>query len=237
MNSCAVLCLPVMPPPGKIKFLSTEPNSVVLSWECPKGLTGPTSFRVEWSASRKKWSSSTEVDDYLVIKDVCTVTISKLKPGQKYQFSVTTEDEDGNSSERVTASVSTGKTNASCFFTAACLYFVDEIKHFYFKSYFFIFKSLAVVPAPQNLTAESLEGTTVSLKWRKGENMEEIPHKFLITVEHPGAEQPPMYTEDCQKIFPDLQPDTKYRFYVSTMLNDQYSEAVSATINTGEALY
>ncbi|XP_010740134.2 up-regulator of cell proliferation [Larimichthys crocea] len=45
-----------------------------------------------------------------------------------------------------------------------------------------------------------------------------------------------MYTEDCQKIFPDLQPDTKYRFYVSTMLNDQYSEAVSATINTESLL-
>lgn len=64
--------------------------------------------------------------------------------------------------------------------------------------------------------------------------MEAIPHKFFITVERPGEEPLPMYTEHCHKIFPDLQPDTKYKFYVSTMLNDQYSEAVSVTVYTGK---
>lgn len=100
MISCDV-SLPVVPPPGHIKFLSVKPSSVVLSWGCPKGLEGPKSFRI-------KWSSLMKVEGSLVIKDLHKIEINNLELGQKYFFSVATEDEDGSLSEWVTASVFTG---------------------------------------------------------------------------------------------------------------------------------
>lgn len=91
------------------------------------GLEGPKSFRV-------KWSSGTKVEGCHVIKDVHKIEINNLKTGQKYSFSVATEDEDGSLSEWVTASKFTGNVrDAETFhipFTAVCSYY-HFIKHFY----------------------------------------------------------------------------------------------------------
>ena len=104
---CVVLCLPVVPPPGDIKFLSVKPNSVVLSCGRPKGLEGPESFRV-------KWRSSLNVKGSLpVIRDVHKIEVSNLQLGQQYFFSVATADKDGNLSEWVRASVFTGNISYS----------------------------------------------------------------------------------------------------------------------------
>lgn len=55
------------------------------------------------------WSSSQKVEGRLVIKHFHKIEISNLELGQQYFFSVATEDEDGNLSEWVTATVFTGK--------------------------------------------------------------------------------------------------------------------------------
>lgn len=102
MISCDVLCLPVVPPPGKIKFLSVKPNSVVLNWGCPTGVDGPMSFRV-------KSSSFKGMEEYTVIKGCHRIEINNLEIGQQYFFSVATEDKDGNQSEWVKGSVFTGR--------------------------------------------------------------------------------------------------------------------------------
>lgn len=49
-----------------------------------------------------------KVEGSLVIKDLHKIEINNLELGQKYFFSVATEDEDGSLSEWVTASVFTG---------------------------------------------------------------------------------------------------------------------------------
>lgn len=123
MIFCAVLCLPVVPPPGDIKFLSVKPNSVALSWGCPKGLEGPKSFRV-------KWSSCMKVEGSLVISDFHKIEINNLQLGQQYFFSVATEDKDGNLSEWVTASVFTGNISYSSHCNVLILTFYQK---FYFK--------------------------------------------------------------------------------------------------------
>lgn len=55
------------------------------------------------------WSSLQKVEGRLVIKNFHKIEISNLELGQLYFFSVATEDEDGNLSEWVTATVFTGK--------------------------------------------------------------------------------------------------------------------------------
>lgn len=99
-----------MPPPGNIKFLKVGTNSVALTWGFPKELKGTEKFRV-------KWSSLTEAVGSLVIKDLNTVEINDLQLGERYFFSVATEDEDGNLSRWVKESVVTGKnTEAKSIF-------------------------------------------------------------------------------------------------------------------------
>ncbi|CAB1326987.1 unnamed protein product, partial [Coregonus sp. 'balchen'] len=89
----------VLPPPGDIQVLLLTSDSVSLSWGSPQGLTGPPSFRVTWGCDGE--TSSTRVKGGHHLK------ISSLQPGEKYQFNVATEGEDGSQSRCVSASLST----------------------------------------------------------------------------------------------------------------------------------
>ncbi|KAK6288372.1 hypothetical protein J4Q44_G00389280, partial [Coregonus suidteri] len=87
-------------PPGEIEFLSVTSDSVSLSWGSPEGLTGPQRFRVTWGCEGQTTSS-------LRVKGGYRLEISGLKPGEKYQFNVVTEGDDGRQSRLVSASVIT----------------------------------------------------------------------------------------------------------------------------------
>lgn len=222
MFSYFTLHFPVVPPPGRIQFPSVKPNSVVLSWGNPKGLEGPKSFRIMWSSLQK-------VEGRLVIKNFHKIEISNLELGQQYFFSVATEDEDGNLSEWVTATVFTGKIWKSTSFLDLlhCSYF-NWIKHNHC--------SLAVVSPPRHLTKEHSDATSLTLKWMDGEKMEGIPQQFLIAVESPGKEPLVIHTHDYCKKVSDLEPDTKYTISVSTVVNDRCSEPISICTRTGEMM-
>ena len=68
----------------------------------------------------------------------------------------------------------------------------------------------------------------------KGENMEDVPHQYLITITSPGKEAYAISTKDCYRILSDLEPDTEYTISVSTVLNDRWSDSISTTVHTGE---
>ncbi|XP_045074474.1 fibronectin-like [Coregonus clupeaformis] len=90
----------VLPPPGKIQVLSVRSDSVSLSWGSPEGLKAPHMFRVTWGCDLGETDSSK-------VKGGYHLKISSLQPGEKYQFSVATEGEDGSQSRCVSASLST----------------------------------------------------------------------------------------------------------------------------------
>ncbi|XP_029286785.1 up-regulator of cell proliferation-like [Cottoperca gobio] len=92
------------------------------------------------------------------------------------------------------------------------------------------------VPAPRHLTKEHLEGTSVSLKWTDGDNMEGITHQFLLTLKSEGKEPRAIHTEDCSKKICDLEPDTEYIIAVATVLNTQLSDPAVITIHTEPCL-
>ncbi|KAM9398950.1 LOW QUALITY PROTEIN: interferon-induced very large GTPase 1-like [Salvelinus alpinus] len=89
----------VLPPPGDFQVLLLTSDSVSLSWSSPQGVKGSHKFRVTWECDGETSSSR--------VKDVYHLKISSLKPGEKYQFSVATEGEDGRQSRWVSASLST----------------------------------------------------------------------------------------------------------------------------------
>ncbi|XP_055765570.1 interferon-induced very large GTPase 1-like [Salvelinus fontinalis] len=90
----------VLPPPGEIQFLSVKSDSVSLSWGSPRGVKGPQKFRVTWECSDGEHHS-------LDVKYMHQMEIDGLKPGEKYQFNVATEGNDGSLSRCVSGSVFT----------------------------------------------------------------------------------------------------------------------------------
>uniref|UniRef100_A0AAZ3RMG4 Uncharacterized protein n=1 Tax=Oncorhynchus tshawytscha TaxID=74940 RepID=A0AAZ3RMG4_ONCTS len=90
----------VLLPPGEIQFLSVTSDSVSLSWGPPEGLTRPQRFRVTWGCEGQTNCS-------LRVKGGYHLEINGLKPGEKYQFNVVTEGDDGRQSGLVSASVFT----------------------------------------------------------------------------------------------------------------------------------
>ncbi|XP_070291478.1 receptor-type tyrosine-protein phosphatase H-like [Salvelinus sp. IW2-2015] len=89
----------VLPPPGDFQVLLLTLYSVSLSWSSPQGVKGSHKFRVTWECDGETSSSR--------VKGGYHLKISSLKPGEKYQFSVSTEGEDGRQSRWVSASVYT----------------------------------------------------------------------------------------------------------------------------------
>ncbi|XP_071264260.1 receptor-type tyrosine-protein phosphatase H-like isoform X4 [Salvelinus alpinus] len=89
----------VLPPPGDFQVLLLTLDSVSLSWSSAQWLTGPQTFRVTWGCDGETSSTRVKGGHYL--------EISSLKPGEKYQFNMATEGEDGRQSRWVSASLST----------------------------------------------------------------------------------------------------------------------------------
>jgi hypothetical protein len=72
---------------------------VSLSWSSPQGVKRPHKFRVTWKCDGETSSS--------IVRGGYNLKISSLQPGEKYQFNVATEGDDGRQSRWI--SVSTGK--------------------------------------------------------------------------------------------------------------------------------
>ncbi|XP_054866166.1 up-regulator of cell proliferation-like isoform X3 [Amphiprion ocellaris] len=92
------------------------------------------------------------------------------------------------------------------------------------------------VPPPRHLRKIHVEATALCLDWTEGNDMEGIQHRFILTVTSEGKESLVIYTQDCNKTISDLEPDTKYKISVCTVLNDRHSEAVSTFVHTEPSL-
>ena len=94
-------CTSSVIPPGEISFLSVKPDSVTLTWGPPEGLEGPRRFIVTWEGDGEP--------DNLIIKDMYSVQITGLQPGQHYDFKVATMGAEGSQSSSISKTVITGK--------------------------------------------------------------------------------------------------------------------------------
>uniref|UniRef100_A0A4W5RFE5 Uncharacterized protein n=1 Tax=Hucho hucho TaxID=62062 RepID=A0A4W5RFE5_9TELE len=179
----------VLPPPGDIQVLLLTFNSVSLSWSSPQWLTGPQTFRVTWGCDSE--TSSTRVEGGHQLE------ISSLQPGEKYQFSVATEGEDGRQSRWVSASLST------------------------------------VLPAPDQLTVDSVDTTSAAVSWSQPPGLDQTQHHYQISYHCPGTEPHITTTSSHSITLSDLQGGTQYFVTVCTVLeNGKQSQLVSTTLTT-----
>ncbi|MGH0154149.1 UNVERIFIED_CONTAM: hypothetical protein FKN15_060954 [Acipenser sinensis] len=103
--STAVCTKPSLP--GGIKIDSMESDSVSLSWDTPVGVDGiPHSFKITFCSSDKSHQDSATASSNSTV-------ISNQRPGREYNFTVTTELENGTQSRPVSIAVCTRPSEMS----------------------------------------------------------------------------------------------------------------------------
>ncbi|KAG7458478.1 hypothetical protein MATL_G00220610 [Megalops atlanticus] len=89
-----------------------------------------------------------------------------------------------------------------------------------------------VIPAPVELTEESVDTTSFTLSWREPHGLDQTPC-FLVSYSSPGTEPQFISTESLTVTLSNLQPGTEYTVSVFTELeNGNQSEAASKSICT-----
>ncbi|XP_071264099.1 LOW QUALITY PROTEIN: interferon-induced very large GTPase 1-like [Salvelinus alpinus] len=269
----------MLPPPGKIRVLSVTSDSVSLSWGSPEGLKGPHQFRVTWGCDLGETDSSK-------VKGGYHLKISSLQPGEKYQFSVATEGEDGRQSRWVSASLSTvvpprdlkidhlEETSFTLHWTKA--EGMEKVPQRFLISYYSpgtdlhaentkdchnTFSNLqpgteytvsistvlkngeqsepvstticTILPAPDQLTVDSVDTTSAAVSWNQPPGLEQTQHHYQISYHCPGTEPHITTTSSHRFTLSDLEPATEYSVIVCTVLEDgKQSQLVSTTLTT-----
>ncbi|XP_055770835.1 fibronectin-like isoform X2 [Salvelinus fontinalis] len=268
----------VLPPPGDFQVLLLTLDSVSLSWSSPQGLTGPQTFRVTWGCDGE--TSSTRV------KDVYHLKISSLKPGEKYQFSVATEGEDGRQSRWVSASLFTvvpprdlkvehlkdtsfilhwskaegmekvpqrflitfynpgtglhAENTKDCHNTFSNLQpgteytvSISTVLNNGEQSEPVFTTICTILPAPDQLTVDSVDTTSAAVSWNQPPGLDQTQHHYQISYHCPGTEPHITTTSSHSITLSDLQGGTLYSVTVCTVLeNGKQSQLVSTTLTT-----
>ncbi|XP_070296687.1 receptor-type tyrosine-protein phosphatase H-like [Salvelinus sp. IW2-2015] len=255
----------VLPPLGDFQVLLLTLDSVSLSWSSPQGLTGPQTFRVTWGCDGE--TSSTRV------KGGHHLEISSLKPGEKYQFNMATEGEDGRQSRWVSASLSTvvpprdlkidhlAETSFTLHWTKAegmekvpqrflisyCIPGTDPLTaitddcHKTFsnlqpgteytvsvatvlsngeQSEPFSTTICTILPAPDQLTVDSVDTTSAAVSWSQPPGLDQTQHHYQISYHCPGTKPHITTTSSPSITLSDLQCGTQYSVTVCTVLEN-----------------
>uniref|UniRef100_A0A4W5R2W4 Fibronectin type-III domain-containing protein n=1 Tax=Hucho hucho TaxID=62062 RepID=A0A4W5R2W4_9TELE len=268
----------VLPPPGDIQVLLLTSASVSLNWSSPQGVKGPHKFRVTWECDGETSSSR--------VKGGYHLKISSLQPGEKYQFSVATEGEDGRQSRCVSASVFTvvpprdlkvdhvKDTSFTLHWTKA--EGMEKVPQRFLISYcrpgtdlhtentkdcHKTFSNLqpgteytvsvstvlnngeesepvstticTILPAPDQLTVDSVDTTSAAVSWNQPPGLDQTQHHYQISYRCPGTETHITTTSSHSITLSDLKPATEYSVTVCTVLeNGRQSQLVSTTLTT-----
>ncbi|KAK6324568.1 hypothetical protein J4Q44_G00039100, partial [Coregonus suidteri] len=90
-----------------------------------------------------------------------------------------------------------------------------------------------IVPAPDQLTVDSVDTTSAAVSWSQPPGFDQTQHHYQISYHCPGTE-PHKYTTNSPSItLPDLQCGTQYSVTVCTVMeNGMQSQQVSTTLTT-----
>ncbi|KAL2079257.1 hypothetical protein ACEWY4_025001 [Coilia grayii] len=97
---------------------------------------------------------------------------------------------------------------------------------------------LTKIHVPENLRIDSITTTTVNLSWSLSDEMDQVPHKFLISYSQYSRtvsdNVETVSTDSCHGIITGLKPHTEYSIVVSTIVeNVGKSEGACIYVLTG----
>ncbi|XP_029605300.1 uncharacterized protein LOC115191642 isoform X1 [Salmo trutta] len=90
-----------------------------------------------------------------------------------------------------------------------------------------------VLPAPDQLTVDSVDTTSAAVSWSQPPGLDQTQHHYQISYHCPGTERHITTTSSHSITLSDLQRGTQYSVTVCTVLeNGKQSQPVSTTLNT-----
>ncbi|KAL1023849.1 hypothetical protein UPYG_G00047180 [Umbra pygmaea] len=90
-----------------------------------------------------------------------------------------------------------------------------------------------LVPAPDQLTVDSVDTTSATVIWKQPPGLEQTHHHYQISYQCPGTEPHITTTSSPSITLSDLKPATEYSVTVCTLLdNGKESQMVLTTLNT-----
>ncbi|XP_036789917.1 fibronectin isoform X5 [Oncorhynchus mykiss] len=90
-----------------------------------------------------------------------------------------------------------------------------------------------VLPAPDQLTVDSLDTTSAAVSWSQSPGLDQTQHQYQISYHCPGTEPHITTTSSHSITLSDLQCGTQYSVTVCTVLeNGKQSQLVSTTLKT-----
>ncbi|KAK6324570.1 hypothetical protein J4Q44_G00039120 [Coregonus suidteri] len=98
-----------------------------------------------------------------------------------------------------------------------------------------IIKTTQVIPAPDQLTVNSVDTTSAAVSWSQPPELDQTQHHYQISYRCPGTE-PHITTTSSHSInLSDMKPGTQYSVTVCTVLeNGKKSQLVLTTLTTGK---
>ncbi|CDQ89206.1 unnamed protein product [Oncorhynchus mykiss] len=95
-----------------------------------------------------------------------------------------------------------------------------------------------VLPAPDQLTVDSVDTTSAAVSWNQPPGLDQTQHHYQISYHCPGTEPHITTTSSHSITLSDLQCGTQYSVTVCTVLeNGKQSQLVSTTLTTGKGLH
>ncbi|KAK6324545.1 hypothetical protein J4Q44_G00038870, partial [Coregonus suidteri] len=90
-----------------------------------------------------------------------------------------------------------------------------------------------VLPAPEQLTVDSVDTTSAAVSWSQPPGLDQTQHHYQISYRCPGTEPHITTTSSHNITLSDLQPATEYSVTVCTVLeNGKQSQLVLTTLTT-----
>ncbi|KAL4593612.1 interferon-induced very large GTPase 1-like, partial [Arapaima gigas] len=236
-NSTHVLTLPSSPRDLKVKEVKSR--SVILCWERPEDMEEvPYGYDITYSCDGEQPKSE------MVESEASEITLSDLKPGVQYSFTIVTvlqgEGRSSGSSTHVctkpvppvnlkveevnTTSVTLcwerPKDMEGVYYKAEYNVTVRTVLHDGAKSNGNSTHVLTLPSSPRDLKVNEVKSRSVMLCWERPEDMEGVPYGYEITYSCDG-EQPKsemVESEASEITLSDLKPGVQYSFTIVTVL-------------------
>ncbi|XP_071264193.1 interferon-induced very large GTPase 1-like isoform X2 [Salvelinus alpinus] len=201
----------VIPAPDQLTVDSVDTTSAAVSWNQPPGLDQTQHhYQISYHCPG--------TEPHITTTSSHSITLSDLQRGTQYSVTVCTVLENGRHSQLLLTNLTTDSPWHSMK---------------WIKSAFHIPGRKSVLPAPDQLTVNSVETTSAAVSWNQPPGLDQTQHHYQISYHCPGTEPHITTTSSHSITLSDLQCVTQYSVTVCTVLgNGKQSQLVSTTFTT-----
>ncbi|XP_045572321.1 uncharacterized protein [Salmo salar] len=206
----------VIPAPDQLNVDPVDTTSAAVSWSQPPGLDQTQHhYQISYHCAG--------TEPHITTTSSHSITLSDLQCGTQYSVTVCTVLENGKQSQLVSTTLTTDSTWLWILWliwttVRSLLPFIGQ---------------QSVLPAPDQLTVDSVDTTSAAVSWSQPPGLDQTQHHYQISYHCPGTEPHITTTSSHSITLSDLQCGAQYSVTVCTVVeNGKQSQLVSTTLTT-----